>query len=345
MLRRLTPVQALVSKRLVLSAAGALGLIAGALEGAHADDLPAPPPEAAPAARCTLSPGPTRAVARVIDAETIELDDSSQVRLIGALAPRAPLAQAEPGAAATWKPEAQARAALHELVAGRTVELAFGARQKDRYGRLLAHVFINEGGARTWVQGEIVARGHARAYGLPQSFECAAELNAHEAQARAAGLGLWTDANYAPRRADDVPGLRRLRGSYQLVVGKVLEARQTKSVLYLNFGHGRGRDFSAVVPLAHADRAWTQSLAELAGKTVIVRGWLERKAGPYIQIDDATQIEALPDGRDLRDVLPGARQSVSAAPGSEGAEAPATDTPRGAKRKRPARGAPGAVDL
>lgn len=344
MLRRLTLVQALVSKRLVLSVAGALGLIAGALGGAHADDTPAPPEAAAPATRCSLAPGPTRAVARVIDAETIELDDKTQVRLIGALAPRPPLGQAETSAAAEWKPEAEARAALQELVAGRTVELAFGARQKDRYGRLLAHVFTVEGGARTWVQGEIVARGHARAYGLPQSFECAAELVAHERQARDAGLGLWADANYAPRRAGDVPGLKRLGGSYQLVVGKILEARQTKSVLYLNFGPGRARDFSGVVPLAHADRAWTQSLAALAGKTVLVRGWLERKAGPYIQIDDATQIEVLPDGRDLRELVPGARQSVSASPGSENAEPPAAEARR-AKRKRPARGAPGAVDL
>jgi endonuclease YncB( thermonuclease family) len=331
----------------MLSAAGALGVFAGLLGVARADDTPAPPAETAtpPATRCTLQPGPTRAVSRVIDGETIELDDKTQVRLIGALAPRPPLGLAETSAAAEWKPEADARAALHELVAGRTVELAFGARQKDRYGRLLAHVFTIEGGVRTWVQGEIVARGHARAYGLPQSFECAAELVALEMQAREAGLGLWADANYAPRRAGDVPGLRRLRGSYQLVVGKILEARQTKSVLYLNFGPGRSRDFSGVVPLAHADRAWTQGLAALAGKTVLVRGWLERKAGPFIQIDDATQIEVLPDGSGPRDVVPGARQSVSAAPGSGNAESPAADTRRGAKRKRPARGAPGAVDL
>ncbi len=335
--------KALVDRRFLLAAAGALSVLVGLLGVAKAENAPAPPTEAAPATRCTLTPGPTRAVARVIDAETIELDDRTQARLIGALAPRAPLGQAGDATAAAWTPETEARAALHEIVAGRTVELAFGARQKDRYGRLLAHVFTAESGVRTWVQGEMVARGHARAYGLPQSFECADELVAHEKEARQAGLGLWEDANYAPRRADDGAGLRRLRRTYQLVVGRIAEVRQTKSVLYLNFGPGRGRDFSAVVPLAHADRAWTESLAALAGKTVLVRGWLERKAGPYIQIEDRSQIESLPDGSVPRDVVPGARQSVSAGSGS--AEPQAPGTPRGAKRKRPARGAPGAVDL
>ena len=39
---------------------------------------------------CTLEAGPTRSVVRVIDAETVLLDDNEEVRLIGALAPRSP---------------------------------------------------------------------------------------------------------------------------------------------------------------------------------------------------------------------------------------------------------------
>jgi len=35
---------------------------------------------------CTLEAGPTRSVVRVIDAETVLLDDDQEVRLIGALA-------------------------------------------------------------------------------------------------------------------------------------------------------------------------------------------------------------------------------------------------------------------
>ena len=43
---------------------------------------------AGPAQPCTLSPGPTATVARILDGETLQLDDGQQVRLIGALAPR-----------------------------------------------------------------------------------------------------------------------------------------------------------------------------------------------------------------------------------------------------------------
>ncbi len=47
---------------------------------------------------CTLEPGPVRTVTRIVDGETLVLDDGKVVRLIGALAPRARDAGAAPGA-------------------------------------------------------------------------------------------------------------------------------------------------------------------------------------------------------------------------------------------------------
>ncbi len=68
--------------------------------------------------------------------------------------------------------ERAAIAALDDLVRGQSVELAFSGRRSDRYGRLLAHVFLRRGGERVWVQGELLSSGHARAYGLPGSLAC-----------------------------------------------------------------------------------------------------------------------------------------------------------------------------
>ena len=66
-----------------------------------------------------------RTVARVLDGETLTLDDGSVVRLIGALAPRARDAGDAPGA---WPPESEAVKALSDLVLGKKVKLAFGGR-------------------------------------------------------------------------------------------------------------------------------------------------------------------------------------------------------------------------
>ena len=77
---------------------------------------------------CTLQAGPTRSVVRVIDSETVLLDDHQEVRLIGALAPRSPdfSPSAEP-----WPPEEAAIAALKSLVQGRSVSIAASAHAID----------------------------------------------------------------------------------------------------------------------------------------------------------------------------------------------------------------------
>ena len=118
-------------------------------------------------ASCALSPGPVGTVARVLDAETLVLDDGSAVRLIGALAPRARDAGAAAGA---WPPETEAIKFLSDLVLGKRVKLAFGGRRKDRYGRFLAQVFLDDGGKTEWVQGALLTQGHARMYGLPDRY-------------------------------------------------------------------------------------------------------------------------------------------------------------------------------
>jgi micrococcal nuclease len=283
-------------------------------------------------ARCQLSAGPTRAVVRIIDAETVQLDDGSEVRLIGALAPRSPDMTAS---APPWPPEQRSEAALHDLVLGNSVELAYGAQRRDRYGRLLAHLFLNRDGERTWVQGELLRTGHARAYGLPGSFACMRELLAHERVAREADAGLWANAAYAIQHAFQARAILRKRNTYQIVSGRVVEVATTKTYTYLNFGKDWRSDFTAGIAakLIRRHPAWAKTLASLRGKTVEVRGWIAYRNGPFIEVEDPTQIAIADD--------------FDAAPKSSAPGGPLLSSEHGRehKRKRPAKKMPGAVDL
>jgi endonuclease YncB( thermonuclease family) len=167
---------------------------------------------------CPLDPGPTRAVIGVMDAETLVLDDGSELRLIGALAPRPPDAVLD---VSYWPPERDAKAALEKLVLGHSVTLAFSGRRSDRYGRTLAHVFLkpDDAGDRVWLQARMLADGHARAFVLKDSLGCLRELAAHEAVARRTGVGLWLHAAYQIREASCTQDLTRLRSTFQLVEG------------------------------------------------------------------------------------------------------------------------------
>jgi len=241
---------------------------------------------------CALTAGPKRAVVKVIDAQTVALDDGAEVRLIGALSPGAPTAEIPIG---RWSPARQAKAALEKLVLGRSVQLKFAGERRDRYGRFLAHMFVVGQDHGTWVQAEMVARGHARVYSYRRSRACVRDLLIQEAQARTARRGLWRHAAYAVRQAWRARELMRFRHSYQLVEGRVLKVAKVGRRTFLNFGRKWRQDFTIVVT-GRDHRAFEKSglkLGELEGERVRVRGWLERWNGPLIRATHPEQLEVL----------------------------------------------------
>lgn len=236
---------------------------------------------------CRLEAGPTRAVARVIDGETIRLDDGSEVRLIGALSPRAFDVGANQG---SWPPELAAIRTLTDLVQGRSVVLSFGGRRTDRYGRSLAQVMVKGNGGEEWVQGAMLEQGMARAYSLPGDAGCLEALISRERPAREAQRGLWANAAYHVRTAERSDELQAFQNTFQLVRGTIRVVSRTRSHTYLNFGLRDRTTFSAV--MKHSAFALPEENL-LRGRNVLVRGWIERRAGPVIEIDASAQLEVI----------------------------------------------------
>jgi endonuclease YncB( thermonuclease family) len=249
------------------------------------------------ATRCAgVEPGPVQSVTRVLDGETVVLDDGRELRLIGALAPRALDADAEAGA---WPKEAAAVEALRALVLGKSIELRFGPERTDRYGRLQAHAFLLEGELngdkeRRWVQGALLQQGFFRAYALAGDRTCADDLLAAERPAREARRGLWAEAAYQVRPTDNPGDLTRYRTTFQIVEGIVLSVGLTSGSIYLNFDRNRRRGFS--VSLRRRDNtllgAYADNPKSLEGGSVRVRGWIDQRGGaPVIDMSAGGLIE------------------------------------------------------
>jgi hypothetical protein len=139
----------------------------------------------------------------------------------------------------------------------------------------------------------MLAAGQARAYVWPGSMDCLAGLLEKEGVARAARTGLWSHDTYRIRAADAPGEMLRLRSSYAIVEGRVAAVSGKSGRHYVNFGEDWRRDFTIVVPPAVArgapDAAGT--LEALVGKTVRVRGWIERRNGPAIEVPSLAVIE------------------------------------------------------
>ena len=236
---------------------------------------------------------PGGVVTEVTDGDTVVLDSGLVVRLIGTQAPKLPLGR---DGFPTWPLAPEAKAALESLALNRRVTLGYGGEEVDRYERALAHVFVDtEKGERVWAQLQMVEQGLARVYSFPDNRQCLDQLLAAEGRARAERLGIWADPYYSVRAADRPAQLLDRAGQYELVEGRVLLADKSGSRVYLNFGRFWKEDFTAVIE-APALKLFAEAGLDplvLDGTLVRVRGWVDDRDGPRIEITHPEQIEVL----------------------------------------------------
>lgn len=232
-------------------------------------------------------------VRQVTDGDTVVLDTGLVVRLIGTQAPKLPLGRE---GFASWPLAPEAQDALEALLLNRDVTLGYGGEEVDRHERALAHVFVEGGGeAPIWAQQHMVANGLARVYSFPDNRQCLDQLFASEMQARARRLGIWADPYYSVRMAERADELVALAGHYELVEGRVLVADRNGPRVYLNFGRLWKTDFTVVIeaPALRLFSADDMDPVALEGALVRVRGWIDDRDGPRIEVTHPEQIEVL----------------------------------------------------
>ncbi len=235
---------------------------------------------------------PGGVVTAVTDGDTVILDDGRVVRMIGTQAPKLPLDRPD---FPTWPLAPEAKAALVALALNKPVRLGFGGETVDRYGRVLAHVFVATPEGEIWAQQAMVAQGLARVYSFPDNRACLDLLFAAEGRARLAGLGIWADPYYSTRAANTPGDLLARAGQYELVEGRVLLAEQSGGRVYLNFGRFWKEDFTAVIE-APALRLFAEAGIDplvLENALVRIRGWVDDRDGPRIEVTHPEQIEVL----------------------------------------------------
>ena len=83
----------------------------------------------------------------------------------------------------------EATAFTNSLVGGKVVKLKYDQQRRDKYGRLLAYVFLMDG---TFLNAEIIKQGYGYAY-TKFPFKYMDEFRQYEKEAREAKRGLWAD--------------------------------------------------------------------------------------------------------------------------------------------------------
>lgn len=239
---------------------------------------------------CGFTAGPVRMVTRIIDGDTVILDDGNRVRLTGIQAPELPH---DARTASEWPYGKASARILTDLVKGHRVRLYYDGARHDRYGRILAHLRDQDSAEGAWIQALMLQRGAALVYTFPDNNGCARQMLRHEASARSGGVGLWRLPRYGVRKATDIAELAALVGTFQLIRGRVVNIGRDKRLVYINFSRDWKTDFTVTVEKRVLERFPDDFFAKLAGKRIEIRGWLEFRNGPWIRLTHPQQLVIL----------------------------------------------------
>ena len=143
------------------------------------------------------TPDRTYVVERVIDGDTLLLRGGERVRLLGVDTPETvhPRLPVQP-----FGPEASRY--TERRVEGKAVRLGFDKERRDRYGRMLAYVYVDD----SLLNEELIREGYSEAQlQYPYRSEMKRIFRAAEAEAREANRGIWSvperDESAVRRRA------------------------------------------------------------------------------------------------------------------------------------------------
>ena len=253
-----------MTRRISITVCCALLLIAGNSKALHA--------------ACEFTHQGEARVSAVLDARTFRLEDGREIRLAGIEIPEDVIERG--------------KTALARRIEGRIVTLRGHDDTPDRYGRQPA--FITLEGSDKPLQFDLLAQGEAFASPAVRDQPCSRALLAAEATARAARRGIWA-GSAALKNAKSADDILARQGRFTVIEGTVSSARLAGATFYVNFGRRWTRDFAVTISrrmMASIEAAGID-LKSLKDKRVLVRGWIETRSGPRIEVTHAGQIEVM----------------------------------------------------
>lgn len=223
-------------------------------------------------------------VRKVIDGDTIELDDNQSVRYIGIDTPETRKREGD-----TWvyagEPFAEkAKDFNRQLVEGKIARLESDVQKKDKYGRILAYCFVGD----TFVNAKILEEGLGLLYTIPPNVKYIDLLVKAQEEARTNNRGLWAEIPVIP-----APEAGKYLNQAAVVEGKVSSIYQSAKVTILNFGRS---DFKVVIfknDLASFMAAGV-SISAYKGKSLRISGKVKKYKDNFeIIVSHPSSIEAI----------------------------------------------------
>lgn len=206
-------------------------------------------------------------VTRVYDGDTIILEGRKQVRLLGVNTPEIESRHRseEPGgvAAKKW---------LQNQLRDNQVYLEFDQVKRDKYKRLLAHVFLPNG---KHVNLALMESGLATISIIPPNGRYSDKLIQAQQYAEKQKLGIWSMPEYQPRPIAEIANHTK---GWQRFTGTPVAIKKSRKFTRLLFND------KVDIRVANSNLKLFPELANYVGKPLEIRGWVARNKDHYTML-------------------------------------------------------------
>lgn len=206
-------------------------------------------------------------VARVYDGDTIILEDKKQVRLLGINTPeiQSRVRDQEPGGT-------EAKQWLQKQLQDKKVYLEFDEVRRDKYKRLLAHVFTPDGKHLNLM---LLENGLAVVSIIPPNGRYSEKLIRAQEKAEKQKLGIWSMPEYQPRPIAQIANHNK---GWQRFTGIPVSIKKNRKYTRLLF------DNKIDIRFSNANLDQFPPLESYVGKLMEIRGWVSRKKDNYTML-------------------------------------------------------------
>ncbi|MBX9917711.1 MAG: thermonuclease family protein [Nitrosomonas sp.] len=206
-------------------------------------------------------------VTRVYDGDTIILEGRKQVRLLGVNTPEIESRHRseEPGgvAAKKW---------LQNQLRDNQVYLEFDQVKRDKYKRLLAHVFLPNG---KHVNLALMESGLATISIIPPNGRYSDKLIQAQQYAEKQKLGIWSMPEYQSRPITEIANHTK---GWQRFTGTPVAIKKSRKFTRLLFND------KVDIRVANSNLKLFPELANYVGKPLEIRGWVARNKDNYTML-------------------------------------------------------------
>ena len=215
-------------------------------------------------------------VKQVYDGDTVKLTNGKKIRLIGINTPEMNYK--------TGEPEPFAKAAktfLTRKVLKKKIGIRYGADKKDRHGRYLAHIFLND---ELNLQQALLEKGLAVNISFPPNLWQQGCYMDAEKEARKNKIGVWKNHHKNIILASNI---KPTQTGFQFIKGRISNIKQDKKIIWLNLSTNSNANKQTKTPISlkiykkNLSYFKNMNIEQLKGKKIIVKGWISRYKKHY----------------------------------------------------------------